>query len=324
MMIRYVYGPHWNRLDGSYAIIVDTVGFPKKCVYDCIYCSIGPTNTKAIQPVSLIPPDDIIADLKWLLSRVDKDFNTILFYGTGDPWLNPWFPLIVEKTRDIVRELGLDVELHAVTTGHLLSKQWAIQALKSIDRIYIKIDGLGEDYSLINNPHPEAKMKNLIVTIKNIREIMGSDRIFYEVTLLEYEGFSNANMGSLDQISAFLSMVKAENVVIRTVHRLPRVAGVKPVSKKKYEKARGFLENKGFKVHLEHNIMKPYGGSIDFDEVMLYNHLLRKPLTIKEIMMSYKLSVGAVAGFLNSLERKGLVAKIPWRTQVYYKGVWKK
>lgn len=319
--IRHVYGPHWFSLTSSYTVFVDVIGFPRKCVYDCIYCPVSAIPTKTIQPSSLVPPENILQDFKWFMEHVSSRLGIVTFYGTGDPWLNPWLPLVIDKISSELGTVDKKVMLYAVTTGHLLSRKWSLQVLEKLDKIYIRVDGFGEDYLLINNPHPEAKLKKLIEVIRNISREYGSRKLGFILTLVEVENSSNAGIDSLEQVTGFLSMVRAEEVFLKTVHRPPRNTGIKPVSKKKIMFAKSFLEEKGFSVYVEQPMPNTSSNTACLNEELLYNHLLRKPLTLKEISIYYGLRINTVAHFLNSLMEKGLVEKISWRTGVFYRGV---
>jgi len=59
---------------------------PKTCSYDCLYCQIGKTTCKAIEPAAYVPVEAVIAELDETLAKEKPDYVT--FSGSGEPTLH--------------------------------------------------------------------------------------------------------------------------------------------------------------------------------------------------------------------------------------------
>ncbi|MCD6487685.1 MAG: hypothetical protein J7K21_00470 [Desulfurococcales archaeon] len=318
--ILHAYGPHPSRRAKGYILVVDPIGLPKKCPYNCVYCPVGETVIKSITPVALVPPNKIVADTEYVIKRIGCGFKAVLFGGSGDAWLNPWLPLVIDRIIKLLKDYGCNVEYWAYTTGFLVNKEWSRKLLGLFNKIYLKIDtAIGEDYQAINRPHENARLS----TLKDIvREVVSEDFIA-DITLIDYVGIMNSSRESIETLAAFLDMAGIKNILLNTINRPPLYKSVKPVTSKIMKRAMEVLIEHGFNVELLPNnvVINEYGETIDFDPLILYNHLLRRPLLVNEVSLSYRLHVSEAAMILEQMVEKGFVIRNPWRTKIYYRGV---
>lgn len=325
MKITYAIGPYPSRRAQGYVIIVDTVGYPRKCPYNCIYCPLPPTQVKTLRPEAMINYEAILSDFKSIIERIGEGVKAILLYGTGDPLLNPWIPMIVDGIKRILRDSGVDAELWCITTGYMLGKEWVRKAVRLMDRVYVKVDAVSKDtFMEINDPISGVSPWKLAEIIKSLVS-RGGPIIYVETTLIEYNGMTNADPGCLSEVYAFANMARVERILLRTINRPPRVRGVKPVSKKIIEKALELGEREGLHTEaLQPHLNISYCRGVVVDEELLYNYLLRRPMTVVELSRAFSIPVTPITKLVTRLESMRLLERIPWRMGVYYRGVYRR
>ncbi len=325
MKILYSIGPYPSRRVGDYIVIVDPVGFPKKCPYNCIYCPIGETIIKTNQPNALINYNTILRDFENIIDKIGCHPKAILLYGSGDPWLNPWLPLIVNGIRKILAEKECRSELWAVTTGFLLNRPWALNVLENIDKIYLKLDTIsGEEYTFINDPVEGLSPWKLKEILNDLKKKSLLRNIVLDITLIEYNGENNYRSHLIDEIFAYANMVRIENIIIKTINRPPRTKGVKPVSTKVLRKVGEKAIEEGLNPLIVTNevIYQNYPRKINVGVEEIYNYLLRRPMSIIELSRSFSQPIHTVVSKLLVLEKNRLVDKIPWRNKIFYKSLY--
>ena len=78
-----IFGPVPSRRLGL-SLGIDLVP-AKTCSYDCLYCQVGRTTGKVIEPEAFLPIPEIVDELKKKLEKVKPD--TITLSGSGEPTL---------------------------------------------------------------------------------------------------------------------------------------------------------------------------------------------------------------------------------------------
>lgn len=321
MIIRNVVGPYPSRRINDYILIVDVVGPPKKCPYNCIYCPLGDTRVKTSKVQSLIPPKKIIEDYRYIIEKIGLEIKAILFNGLGDPFLNYFLKNIVEDLRKINKEFGIDLEYWIKTTLAPLTYHGGSGLLKLFNKIYVIFDaGSREDYTFINDPLDYVRLNDIIRYLSRI-----DAEVISETTLVNIDGEGNWKRDSLELIASWLIKAGVKKVVLKTLSRPPRSKDAKPVSKKILYNAKDYLDNLGFQVNiLWSDVRTSYRKVVLFNESDLYSLLLRRPLDLLELRRALGLPIRDIACLLSRLESNGLIERIPWKTRIFYRSIYRR
>lgn len=321
MIIRNVVGPYPSRRINDYILIVDLVGPPKKCPYNCIYCPIGNTIVKTNKIYSLIPPKKIVEDFKYIIEKIGLDIKAVLFNGMGDPLLNYFLKDIVEDLKKINNELGADVEYWIKTTLVPLVYNNRSNVLKLFNKVFVIFDvGSREDYILINDPLDHIRLKDIIKYINNM-----SVDIVAEITLLKIDDDGNWRKESIELLASKLGKAGVEDIILKTLSRPPRSLDAKPVPKKILYNAKDYLDEYGFKVEVLINCIDTrYRRIVLFNETDLYNLLLRRPMDLLELHRSLGLPIRDIAYLLSRLESNKFIERIPWKKRIFYRCIYRR
>ncbi len=321
--IKTIYGVHPSRCLGL-SLGIDPLLPPKKCPYNCIYCPIGYTVNKTIDPKIYVSVERVNKELSEFIDANGCVFENVMIWGSGDPLLNYQTPLIIGRVKDVLREYNCESIISIRTTGYLLSMEWAIPLYSLVDYVIIPLDAAGDARRFINEPLDKARLSILINIIKEIPEEYRK-KIFFEINLLRIDTFRNTDPSLLDELSAYIEKTHVDKILLKTINRPSWRRGVKPVRGKLFERVREYLEEKGFTIRTcisreyKHIVLS---GNV---EELLFNHLLRKPLSTEEIRSIYG-TIGVL--FAEKLVKENIAEKIPWGTKLFFRlkktfSIWK-
>ncbi|RPH87730.1 MAG: hypothetical protein EHM75_04685 [Desulfobacteraceae bacterium] len=85
--MKYVFGPVPSRRLG-FSLGVDLLPY-KTCSFDCIYCELGPTTCRTLEPKDLFPPEAVLAELDDFLATTVQEIDYLTISGSGEPTLHP-------------------------------------------------------------------------------------------------------------------------------------------------------------------------------------------------------------------------------------------
>lgn len=314
MNIKCIYGPHPSRCWG-YSLGIDPLMPPRKCPYNCIYCPIMPWfYKKTLQPQLYVSPDRIAGEIEEFIKLNGCVFNTIMIWGMGDPLLNFHTPLIIEKIREISSDYGCSNQIILRTTGYLLSEKWAQPIFSKVDYVLIPLDVVGEHRGTLVEPIERATTNFLKTVIRSLPRY-ARRKILAEINLFRNEWFNPSETQYLLELAATLKNIGIAKVLIKSIDRPGRTTGIKPLRGKQIDKTRKILEEEGLEAKIcsskpEQNIV--LAGDV---EEQIYNHILRKPLSVKEIIMVYG-NEGIVSA--ERLVEQGRLEKINWFSEIYF------
>jgi wyosine [tRNA(Phe)-imidazoG37] synthetase (radical SAM superfamily) len=106
-----VFGPVPSRRLGL-SLGIDLIP-PKTCSYDCLYCQVGATTCKSIEPKPYVEANYVINELEEVLKKSNPDIIT--FSGSGEPTLNSKIGEAISAVKKIT-----DIEVALLTNGSLL------------------------------------------------------------------------------------------------------------------------------------------------------------------------------------------------------------
>ncbi|MCX8199317.1 MAG: hypothetical protein N3E36_04710 [Sulfolobales archaeon] len=321
MEVKHAVGPYPSRRANGYITIVDLVGPPKACPYNCVYCPIKGVGAKAISIKRLVNPDKVLKDFEQLMDNVGGGVRAVLINGMGDPLLNEFFPEIVNSLAKTLKIRKLDAELWIKTTLQTYAVVNKRLNLTNIDRAYVVFDaGSSEDYAAVNEPHHGLKLSTLINYLKNLNE---GERVIAELSLVSSGELPlNWSQESLELIAISYSKAGVRKAVVKAIDRPPRLNGIRPAPEAVLRRVAESLTEQGIEPLLL--LEKP---QFHYSEVVvpsttdLYSLLLRKPMTITELRRSFRIPYSDLWRAIESLMNRGIVEEVVWRGKIFYRGI---
>lgn len=125
---------------------------PKVCSYSCVYCQVGPTLDRPIEPRLFYPPAEIAAAVTAHLRAVQERGEAVdylTFVPDGEPTLDAG---LGEAIR-LLRPLGIPIAV--ICNGSLLMRPDVRERLSHADWVSVKVDAATEEiWRNVNRPHP--------------------------------------------------------------------------------------------------------------------------------------------------------------------------
>jgi wyosine [tRNA(Phe)-imidazoG37] synthetase (radical SAM superfamily) len=132
----------------------------KACSYSCVYCQVGRTEQREIQPRTFHPPDVLIAAVEERLQRLrcrGEGVDFLTFVAEGEPTLDAQLAGAIEG----LRCFGLPVAV--ISNASLLRREEVRRALALADWVSLKVDAADEaTWRKVNRPHPDLDLRALV------------------------------------------------------------------------------------------------------------------------------------------------------------------
>ncbi|MEW6187109.1 MAG: radical SAM protein [Thermodesulfobacteriota bacterium] len=209
--MKIIFGPVPSRRLG-FSLGVDIIPF-KTCTFDCVYCELGKTDKKTVEPVAELQPREILQELDQTLSGPPPALDFITITGSGEPSLHPQLGLIIEE---IKKRTSVPVAL--LTNGSLLFKDEVLERVLKADLVLPSLDASDEaGFQTINRPHPSLSFENLINGLTRLGNSPGP-QIWLEVLLLKG---MNDDPAQMERIGHYINKINPEKVQLNTVVRPP-------------------------------------------------------------------------------------------------------
>ena len=159
----YLFGPVFSRRLGR-SLGVDLLPY-KTCSLDCIYCECGPTTHLTVKRSSLVPSDDVIAELDaYLGPRPLLDFVT--FAGSGEPTLHAGLGCMIAH----LKQHHPQYKVAVLTNGTLFSSEESRRDVLSADLVIPSLDGATpESFQAINRPASGVTVEKVIEGLRSLR-----------------------------------------------------------------------------------------------------------------------------------------------------------
>lgn len=213
-----VFGPVPSRRLG-FSLGVDIIP-PKYCTFDCIYCQIGKTATKAVERQSFVDPDAIVEQVKEKAAKEGR-IDHVTLSGSGEPTLNADIGRIIRRLKE---EVALPVAV--ITNGSLLSRADVRQDIAAADVVLPSLDAPDQaTFERINRPHPSVRIEQVVEGLRAFRQEY-TGRLWLEIMLIK-----NINTGRqvIESFRELLSGINADRVQLNTVTRPPADASAMPL-----------------------------------------------------------------------------------------------
>jgi wyosine [tRNA(Phe)-imidazoG37] synthetase (radical SAM superfamily) len=138
---------------------------PKSCSYSCLYCQVGPSLHKEVEPHEFYPPAEIFQAVKNRIAAVEAQGETIdylTFVPDGEPTLDSQ----LGETIDLLRPL--DIKIAVISNASLIWRADVQQRLNKADLVSLKVDTVDEGlWKKINRPHESLKHASILQGIRD-------------------------------------------------------------------------------------------------------------------------------------------------------------
>jgi len=221
--VKYLFGPVPSRRLGL-SLGVDLIP-PKTCSYDCLYCQIGKTTCKTIEPAAYLPVEAVLAELDETLAKVKPDYVT--FSGSGEPTLH----LDLGRLIAYVKE-RTSAKVAVLTNGSLLYRPEVRERLLKADMVMPTLSTVEEEtFRLIHQPHDDLSVSGLTEGLRSLRKTFRG-QLCIEVMLLA--GFNDRDE-EIEALRRVILEIAPDRVQLNTVVRPPADAKAIPLDRKKLE-----------------------------------------------------------------------------------------
>ncbi len=129
---------------------------PKVCSYSCLYCQVGPTTDRPMEPRGFYSPQQIVEAVSDHLNKVrarGESVDFLTFAPDGEPTLDV-------RLGETIRRLDqLGVPIAVFTNASLLWRDEVRNALNAADWVSVKVDAATESiWRRVNRPHPDLDL----------------------------------------------------------------------------------------------------------------------------------------------------------------------
>ncbi len=133
---------------------------PKACTYSCVYCQVGRTEHKELQPREFFAPEIIAQAVQTHVSNLQQtreQIDYLTFVPDGEPTLDAH----LAETIELLRPLGLKIAV--ISNGSLIWRDDVQHALNQADWVSLKVDSVIEPiWRVINRPHPDIELSTVL------------------------------------------------------------------------------------------------------------------------------------------------------------------
>ncbi len=221
--MNYIFGPVPSRRLGL-SLGVDLIP-PKTCSYDCLYCQVGKTTCKVIEPKVYVPMEAVIIEIDETLRQVMPDYVT--FSGSGEPTLHVEIGQAIAHVKE---ETGAKVAV--LTNGSLLYRPEVRERLLKADIIMPTLSTVREEtFRAIHQPHNQLSLSGVLDGLRSLRRSYRG-KLFIEVMLLA--GLNDGEQ-EIEALKRAIAEIGPDRVQLNTVARPPADAKAIPLDRKKLE-----------------------------------------------------------------------------------------
>ncbi len=307
--MKTIFGPVPSRRLG-FSLGVDIIPY-KTCSFDCIYCELGKTDCKTVEPVAVIEPEAVLKELEQTLSAAPLTLDYITVSGSGEPTLHPQLGWILREIRKMAR-----VPIALLTNGSLLFKEEVLERVLNADVVVPSLDAPDQRvFQIVNRPHPSLTFDQLIEGLVKLGESKGP-RVWLEVLLIRGINDSPEQIKSFEE---YIKLINPEKIQLNTVVRPPVEEYAAPLTD---DQLKDIQEAWGPRAEI---IARPSQDKVqaksDLKESRICDLVARRPCTAEDIARFLGLSLDETAPLLNRLIQAKKITCELFNRQCFYRGL---
>lgn len=228
----HVFGPVPSRRLGL-SLGIDLIPY-KTCTYDCLYCQVGRTTLKSMDPRPFTSVKEVLTELQTRLREVTPDVITIS--GSGEPTLHSE----VDRVISGIKALS-SVKTVIITNGSLLWNEEVRRRCLGADVIMPTLStACDKTFGIIHRPHSGLDLSVIIRGLKTLREEYGGN-LFLEVFLLAGINDTEKEVEALNRV---IREIAPDKVQLNTVARPPAEPEALSLDRKRLEEIKSYLGEK--------------------------------------------------------------------------------
>ncbi|MGM0598981.1 MAG: radical SAM protein [Candidatus Rifleibacteriota bacterium] len=301
---KHLFGPVPSRRFGR-SLGIDLIPF-KTCCYDCIFCQLGRTTALSLKREEYVPLQEVIDEFDhWVENSGQADQITLA--GSGEPSLYKEFGKVISHIKSKTK-----IPVAILTNGAVLHDPEVRKAAKQADIVKISLSAWNEEtFQQINRPCKGLTFDMLVEgEIAFRKEFM--NKLFLEVFVIE--GI-NSEPQQIKKIAEIVKKIKPDMVQLNTAVRPPAESFVQPVEKEKLVKLAELFEPQA-------EIIAAYkaapGSQIKVNEKEIYEMLLRRPCTARQISDVFSMHMNEVSKYIGKLLAEKKIKSIERNKEIYY------
>jgi wyosine [tRNA(Phe)-imidazoG37] synthetase (radical SAM superfamily) len=300
----YIFGPVPSRRLGL-SLGVDLVPV-KTCSYDCLYCQVGRTTGKILDPEAFVPVRTITEELEEKLEKIAPD--TITLSGSGEPTLYSPMAQLISSIKQIT-----DIRIAILTNGSLFWNEEVRAGVLEAQIIAPTLSTVFEEtYRAIHRPHADIELGMIIEGLKALRRDFRGF-IFLEVVLLA--GF-NDSAREIEGLKQVIEEISPDRIQLNTVVRPPADSRALSLDTVRLEEIKNFF---GDKAEIIADIPPEQRSQVfeSYEDTILET-ARRRPMRAVDLANVLDLPLEDVEGLLEGLIGKGDLSVTGHGEETYY------
>ncbi len=209
----HVFGPVPSRRLGRSLGVVNVP--PNTCTYDCVYCQLGQTTNKTLEPRLWFDLDTILEAIARRVSQLrelGEPIDYVTFVPNGEPTLDNNLEVEIQ----ILGSVGIQTAV--ITNASLLNRGDVRKALRRVDRVSLKIDTVNEaTWRRINRPHEDLDLDSVM---GGIVEFSKSYKGTLDTETMLVKGVNDDEEG-LEKLAAFIARLNPHKAFLSVPTRPP-------------------------------------------------------------------------------------------------------
>ncbi|MCJ7596659.1 MAG: radical SAM protein [Desulfobacterales bacterium] len=300
----YIFGPVPSRRLGL-SLGVDLIP-SKTCSYDCLYCQVGRTTQKVATPETFAPIDEVIRQLKEVLTGVKPDYVTLS--GSGEPTLHSGIDRVISFVKG-----STDLKAAVISNGSLFWRREVREKVLGAHLIMPTLSTAFEGtFRAIHRPHSDLSLPRIIEGLRALRESY-TGLLYLEVMLL---AGLNDSQEEIEALKREIDSISPDRIHLNTVARPPADARALSLDRQRLEDIKTFFGPKAEVIaDLSYRRERPEPGSLDAAIVEMAR---RRPVRTADVANALNRSLDEVEGVIRELVKTGTLSGREHLGETYY------
>ena len=309
MIHKHIFGPVLSRRLGL-SLGIDLIPF-KTCSYDCAYCECGHTTERTIHRRDFFPADEVIAELRDVLSS-RPHLDTITLAGSGEPTLAKTIGPVIALVKREYPEYPLTV----LTNGSLLADSELRREILPADRVIPTLTTTSQQtFERIHRPDPSLRIDSIIRGMEEFRAIYRGE-LWLEVFVIPGLNTTDEELAGL---RAAIARIRPNRVQLNTLDRPAAEGWVQKASDDELARVADILGGTGVEIVGRRNLLSRTTRAMAGDVDLVRATLSRRPSTVEDLVETTGMSGGEVAKILGELEDRGEIESQRMARGVFYR-----
>lgn len=309
MIHKHIFGPVLSRRLGL-SLGIDLIPF-KTCSYDCAYCECGHTTERTIHRRDFFPADEVIAELRDVLSS-RPHLDTITLAGSGEPTLAKAIGPVIALVKREYPEYPLTV----LTNGSLLADSELRREILPADRVIPTLTTTSQQtFERIHRPDPSLRIESIIRGMEEFRRVYRGE-LWLEVFVIPGLNTTDEELAGL---RAAIARIRPDRVQLNTLDRPAAEGWVQKASDDELARVADILGGTGVEIVGRRNLLSRTTRAMAGDVDLVRATLSRRPSTVEDLVETTGMSGGEVAKILGELEDRGEIESQRMARGVFYR-----